>query len=78
MSTNAYHKARCTIVFDAVGTLIFARPTVAEVYLDAAGRFGWSGSLADIEERFCSAFSSMSGRDLDFTTNEALQRVRWR
>lgn len=56
---------------------MFARPTVAEVYLDAAGRFDWSGNLAEVESRFRSSFSSM-GRELDFTTNESLQRVRWR
>ena len=78
MSTNVCHNSQFTIVFDAVGTLIFARPTVAEVYLDAAGRFGWSGELADIECRFRASFSSISGRGLDFTTNESLQRVRWR
>ncbi len=66
------------IVFDAVGTLIFARPTVAEVYLEVAGRFDWSGGLSEIEERFRSSFSSLSGRDLDWATSESLQRQRWR
>ena len=51
---------------------------MAEVYLDAANRFGWTGSLADIESRFRSSFSSLSGRGLDLATNEPLQRIRWR
>lgn len=67
-----------TIVFDAVGTLIFARPTVAEVYLDAAQRFGWTGTLTEIEWRFRTSFSSMSGREVNSITNESLQRLRWR
>lgn len=46
--------------------------------MDSASRFGWLGSLADIETRFRASFSSMSGRELDCTTNESLQRVRWR
>lgn len=78
MSSISSPNSAFTIVFDAVDTLIFARPTVTEVYLGAARRFGWSGGLAQIEERFRSSFSSMSGRDLDFTTSESLQRVRWR
>lgn len=57
---------------------MFARPTVAEVYLEAAGRFGWSSTLAEIEARFRASFSSLSGRNLDFTTNESLHRIRWR
>lgn len=78
MLSISYPNSAVTIVFDAVGTLIFARPTVAEVYLSAAIPCGWSGTLADVQDRFRSSFSSMSGRDLDFTTNESLQRVRWR
>jgi putative hydrolase of the HAD superfamily len=78
MSSISSPNSAFTIVFDAVGTLIFARPAVTEVYLDVATRFGWSGGLAEVEERFRSSFSGISGRDLDFTTNESLQRVRWR
>ncbi len=78
MSSISSHSSAITLVFDAVGTLIFARPTVAEVYLDAAKQFGWSGNLDEIEERFQSSFSSTSGRGLDFKTNESLQRQRWR
>lgn len=78
MSSISSPSSEFTIVLDAVGTLIFAQPTVAQAYLDAASRFGWAGSLADIEKRFRTSFSSMSGRGLDFNTNESLQRVRWR
>jgi putative hydrolase of the HAD superfamily len=78
MLSISSHNSDLTIVFDAVGTLIFARPTVSEVYFGAANQFGWQGSLTDIESRFRSSFSSVSGRGLDFATSESLQRVRWR
>jgi putative hydrolase of the HAD superfamily len=78
MSSISSLNSEVSVVFDAVGTLIFARPTVAEAYFDAASRFGWTGRHADIESRFRSSFSSMSGRELDFATDESLQRLRWR
>ena len=35
-------------------------------------------SISDIETRFRKSFASVSGREHDVTTNEALQRIRWR
>jgi putative hydrolase of the HAD superfamily len=78
MSSISSPNADLTIVFDAVGTLIYARPAVAEVYLDVAASLGWSGSLSDIEGRFRSAFARMSDRAEDFVTDEAIQLQRWR
>ena len=68
------------IVFDAVGTLIFADPPVAEVYHLA----GWQhGSLLDRDEitrRFRAALAaSESGDGLSRqATSESLERERWR
>ncbi len=78
MSSISSHNSHFTIVFDAVGTLIYARPTVAEAYQAAATRFGWSGSASEIETRFRTSFVSLSGRAHDLKTDEALQRLRWR
>ncbi len=78
MSSISSLNSAFTIVFDAVGTLFFAQPTVSEIYFDTARRVGWTGTAADVETRFRDSFSSLSGRTLDATTSEALQRVRWR
>lgn len=78
MSSISSHNSAFTVVFDAVGTLIYAQPTVAEAYQAAAASCGWTGNLADIESRFRSSFASVSGRAHDLETNEALQRIRWR
>ncbi len=78
MSSISSPNPAFTLVFDAVGTLIKASPTVAEAYLATALQFGWRGSLADIDSRFRAAFTSQSGRAHDPQTNEELQRIRWR
>ncbi len=78
MSSISSPKPTFTIVFDAVGTLIRAVPSVAEAYLDAARHFGWDGDLSEIDQRFQGSFASLSGRQHDWQTNEALQRKRWR
>ena len=78
MLSISFRNSATTVVFDAVGTLLYAQPSVAEAYRNAALRFGWSGNLADIETRFNVAFKSASGREHDLVTSEAIQRVRWR
>jgi len=63
------------VLFDAVGTLIEARPPVAEVYLEAGRRFGTQRSLAEIRQRFRTSFGrhGQAGR-----TDEENERCRWR
>ncbi len=68
-----------TIVFDAVGTLIYARPAVADVYHQYASRCGWTGTVAQIKERFAIVFSATSSSSAPhFATNEGEQKLRWR
>ncbi len=72
-------KSKRTIVFDAVGTLIYARPTVAEVYAQIASQFGWSGTLIDLKERFAVAFAARSSSAAPtHETSEHEQELRWR
>jgi len=78
MSSISSRNPAFTAVFDAVGTLIFAQPSIAEAYRNAAMRFGWSGGVAEVEARFGTAFKSTSGREHDLVTSEAIQHVRWR
>jgi len=64
------------ILFDAVGTLMFPDPPVAEAYFAAAARFGSQLSLAEIQKRFPIALEKgFAGR---CETNESLERRRWR
>ena len=44
------------ILFDAVGTLIFPLPPVAEAYHRVGCEFGSSRSLAEIKQRFREAY----------------------
>src|SRR5438552_2355010 len=63
------------ILFDAVGTLMFPDPPVAEVYSAAAARFGSRLSLAEIQKRFPIALDrNFSG---ECATSEANERRRW-
>jgi len=64
------------ILFDAVGTLMFPDPPVAEVYFAAARRFGSRLSVAEIQKRFAIALErSIADR---CETSEANERDRWR
>jgi putative hydrolase of the HAD superfamily len=64
------------ILFDAVGTLIYPDPPVAEVYYAAATRFGSRLSIAEIQQRFSVAIKN--GFAVNCSTNEANERRRWR
>jgi putative hydrolase of the HAD superfamily len=64
------------ILFDAVGTLIFPQPGVAEFYWAAGERFGSGLSVGDIRRRFGEAFRIHYVRDE--ATDEARERERWR
>ena len=67
------------IIFDAVGTLIYADPSVAEVYHLIGWEHGSRLSLDDIARRIRAAFTaSESGEGLSRQpTSEPHERVRW-
>ena len=67
------------ILFDAVGTLIYPDPPVAEVYRGVARRFGLELSAAEIHDRFAAAFAhefAAVGSERP-PTSEASERARW-
>jgi putative hydrolase of the HAD superfamily len=64
------------VLFDAVGTLIYPDPTVAEVYLAAARRFGSRRTIGGIRQRFFAALSTSQAKG--GPTCEANERERWR
>jgi putative hydrolase of the HAD superfamily len=70
------------ILFDAVGTLIFPRPDVAEAYQAAGKRFGSRLESDEIRWRFREAFARQEQRDAAgspvHATDETRERQRWR
>lgn len=70
------------IVFDAVGTLIFATPGVAAAYHEIGHRHGSQLSQEEVSARFRSAFRNSEKRDLSGDgseiTSEAVEAERWR
>lgn len=75
-------RIRC-VAFDAVGTLIFAEPSVAEAYASIGQRFGSQFSTTDVGARFRDAFQRLdaeAGRwnGEDGATNEEHERIFWR
>src|SRR5687767_6525522 len=69
------------ILFDAVGTLIYPDPPVAEVYLAAGRKFGSQLAAEDVAARFRSALAAEFDSASDFTrppTSEFAELARWR
>jgi putative hydrolase of the HAD superfamily len=66
------------ILFDAVGTLLYPQPSVAQAYLQAAQRHDVSISLEDIKSRFPVAYREAFRNGGDFATDEDRERQRWR
>lgn len=64
------------IAFDAVGTLIYPDPPVAEVYARVGKKHGASHSQSEVRERFREAFR-LEYENLS-TTSETEERHRWR
>jgi putative hydrolase of the HAD superfamily len=62
------------VLFDAVGTLIYANPSVADAYHTAAHRFGSRLTRVEIQQRFCAAIEAERAGE---PTNEAQERLRW-
>ena len=68
------------ILFDAVGTLIYADPPVARVYRDAGRRAGFRATIEQIEWRFRQALTAEFGPPDDLTrppTSESHESARW-
>jgi putative hydrolase of the HAD superfamily len=69
------------VLFDAVGTLIFADPPAAEVYCDAARRFGFAAAPDVTELRFRRALEAETAPTEGTQcppTSESLEYARWR
>jgi putative hydrolase of the HAD superfamily len=69
------------ILFDAVGTLIYAEPSVARAYADAGQRVGIALDEETIRERFRQALLAEDEIDRTlyrFKTDQAREQVRWR
>lgn len=68
------------VLFDAVGTLIFAEPSVAHAYWAAARQFGSERTLDDVRHRFQAAFRHAESDDQQpgaGNTDERRERQRW-
>lgn len=48
------------VTFDAGGTLVYAYPSVGQVYAEAAGRHGYEADPADVQRRFLAAFKAVA------------------
>jgi putative hydrolase of the HAD superfamily len=69
------------LLFDAVGTLIYADPSPASAYEAIGRRFGSRLSSAEIAARFRRAFAAEEALDREQfagVTDEARERRRWR
>ena len=63
------------VLFDAVGTLIYPDPPVAQVYFDAGSRHGSKLAQPQIAERFRAVFAGACDEQ---ATSEERERSRWR
>ena len=64
------------ILFDAVGTLIFADPPVAHVYQQIGARHGVDLSITTISKRFGRALACQ--REMEAASSEDIERQRWK
>lgn len=68
------------VVFDAVGTLIYADPPVAVAYHEVGCRFGSRKTREEVAREFGRAFAEAEEADSagDLSTNERCEQQRWR
>ena len=68
-----------TIVFDAVGTLIYPDPEVAAVYTQIGEQFGSRLKAEEVAARFRAVFNEVEARDRagDLRTSEEFEYRRW-
>jgi putative hydrolase of the HAD superfamily len=80
MSVDSNLRDIQAVVFDAVGTLIEAVPSVADVYAAVAERQGLAIDRKTIKALFHHQFHAdeSDGRPAALMTNEATERARWR
>ena len=69
-----------SIVFDAVGTLIYPEPEVAVVYSQVGRQFGSRLSQRKVSARFRAVFEELEVRDRagELRTSEEFEFARWR
>ncbi len=74
------HRPIRAVVFDAVGTLIHAEPSVVRVYAEIGRRYGSRLNADEIASRFKAAFGRQEtiDREKDWATSEARELQRWR
>jgi putative hydrolase of the HAD superfamily len=70
------HEGVRWVLFDAVGTLIYCHPPVADVYHEAGQRFGSRLTVAQIQQRFRDALAAKL--DGELATSEANEVEHWR
>lgn len=78
MPSRAFISANDYLLFDAVGTLIYPNPSVAEVYANAAAKFGSQRSREQIESEFNAAYESAFFDESQSEVNHVDTRRRWR
>lgn len=68
------------VVFDAVGTLMFADPPVASIYTDVGHRFGSRKTVEQVAAAFRHAFRAVEEADRagNLSTSERREQRRWR
>jgi putative hydrolase of the HAD superfamily len=68
------------VLFDAVGTLLFAHPPVDEVYAAAAAEYGVICDRQTVAERFRGTFARQysTGSLAECATSEQIEERRWR
>jgi putative hydrolase of the HAD superfamily len=68
------------VVFDAVGTLIVPKPSIAEVYGAVGRRYGSRYRPEQLQDRFAAAFALQEAVDraAGWVTSEERERNRWR
>ena len=71
------------VVFDAVGTLVYADPPVASVYYQVGFRSGSRLSINEVRARFLNAFAKteaiiIESKPTDLRTSEDVEMTRWR
>src|SRR5437879_5731737 len=74
------HDGIKAVFFDAVGTLIFPRPSAPAVYAEVAHRHGLDLATDVIRDRFLAAFRAEEETDrvAGWVTSEERERTRWR
>lgn len=67
------------VFFDAVGTLLFPKPSAPAVYAEVARRHGLPLPVAEVRARFLAAYRLQEAADigLNWATSEARERDRW-